>query len=201
MAAVKKPVNLADVAETKNNMKIHSTPLKDLYLVEPAVFGDSRGYFMESFRAEEFDNELFGGVFVQDNESKSSNGVIRGLHYQLPPFAQTKLVRVIVGKILDVAVDLRKSSPTFGKHFSVELSSDNKLQLYIPKGFAHGFSVTSKEAVVLYKCDNYYAPQSEGGILWNDPQLAIDWKIPANSAIVSEKDMKNPYFSDAKIFE
>ncbi len=182
-------------------MKIHSTPLKDLYIIEPQVFGDSRGYFMESYRAEEFDNELFGAVFIQDNESKSCHGVIRGLHYQLPPFVQTKLVRVIQGEILDVALDIRKGSPTYGKHFSLSLSSENKLQLLIPKGFAHGFSVTGSEAVVLYKCDNYYAPEYEGGILWNDPQLAIDWKISANEAIISDKDMKNPYFTNAKIFE
>lgn len=201
LAEAKRQADGPDVVVTKINMKIISTPLKDLYILEPKVFGDQRGYFMESFRAEEFDNELFGTCFIQDNESKSNYGVIRGLHYQMPPFSQAKLVRVIQGEILDVAVDMRRSSPTFGKHFSLELSSENKLQLFIPKGFAHGFSVLSNEAVVLYKCDNYYAPESEAGVLWSDPQLAVDWKIPAGSTIISEKDSKNPYFADAIIFE
>lgn len=197
----KKPVNLKDIVATNISMKIHSTPLKDLYIIEPSVFIDERGYFMESFRAVDFQTNLFGAEYIQDNESKSIHGVIRGLHYQLPPFAQSKLVRVINGQILDVAVDIRKSSPTFGKHFSIELSSENKLQLFLPKGFAHGFSVIGKEAVVLYKCDNYYSPQYEASILWNDPQLAIDWRISPDSAIVSAKDLNNPYFTDAKIFE
>ena len=165
-------------------------------IYEPKVFEDSRGFFFEAYNQKEFDFERQSFDFVQDNQSRSVYGVIRGLHYQLNPFAQTKLVRVLTGAIWDIAVDIRKGSPTYGKVFGIELSSDNKLQLLIPKGFAHGFSVVSEYADVLYKCDNYYHRQSEGSIIWNDPQLAIDWKIAAGKEIISGKDMEHPGFND-----
>src|SRR6185503_19410035 len=173
-------------------MNFIQTGIEDLILIEPKVFGDSRGFFFESYNEKSF---VSGGInikFVQDNQSRSSYGVIRGLHFQKSPFAQTKLVRVVNGKILDVGVDLRKGSPTYGKHYSVELSAENKRQLIIPKGFAHGFSVLSETADVLYKCDEFYHKESEGGIIYNDSTLNIDWKIPADKAIVSEKDLLQP---------
>ena len=174
-------------------MKIKETYIPGLLVVEPQVFGDSRGYFFESFNAAKF-AELTGidTQFVQDNESRSSYGVVRGLHMQLPPHAQAKLVRVVEGRVLDVAVDLRKDSPTFGKHFAIELTGENHLQVYIPKGFAHGFSVLSETAVFQYKCDGYYAPASEAAIAWNDPDLAIDWKLPSEDVVLSDKDRKHP---------
>ena len=156
---------------------------------EPKVFEDSRGYFFESYNQQAFDAEGVDIKFVQDNQAKSSYGVIRGLHYQLNPYAQTKLVRTLQGSILDVVVDIRKGSPAYGKVFSIELSAENKKQLLVPKGFAHGYSVLSETSVVMYKCDGFYNKQSEGGILYSDPKLAIDWKIPADKAIVSEKDI------------
>lgn len=169
--------------------------------LEPQVFGDVRGYFFESFSQRVFD-ELVGKVdFVQDNESKSSYGVIRGLHYQLPPYTQAKLVRVVKGRVLDVAVDLRKGSATFGKHVAVELSEENRKQLFIPGGFAHGYAVLSEEAVFQYKCDNYYAPGHEGGIRFDDPALRIDWQIPAEKMILSEKDLKRPGLEKAYVFD
>jgi len=174
------------------------TGIEDLILIEPKIFGDSRGFFFESYNEKSF---IAGGVnikFVQDNQSRSSYGVIRGLHFQKSPFAQTKLVRVVSGRILDVGVDLRKESPTYGKHYSVELSAENKRQLLIPKGFAHGFSVLSETADVLYKCDEFYHKESEGGIIYNDPTLNIDWKIPADKAIVSDKDLLQPTFAAIK---
>lgn len=176
-------------------MNILRTEIEGLFILEPRVFEDSRGYFMESYNKAGFE-DLFGPVgFVQDNESKSSYGVVRGLHFQLPPHAQAKLVRCVKGCVLDVAVDLRKGSPTFGKHVSVELSDLNHHQLFIPKGFAHGFSVLSEEAVFQYKCDNYYAPGFEGGINLLDKSLSIDWRVPVESMILSEKDMRQTSFS------
>ena len=174
-------------------MKIKETHIPGLLVVEPQVYGDSRGYFFESFNAAEFAKQTgIDTQFVQDNESRSSYGVVRGLHMQLPPHAQAKLVRVVEGRVLDVAVDLRKDSPTFGKHFAIELTGENHLQVYIPKGFAHGFSVLSETAVFQYKCDGYYAPASEAAIAWNDPDLAIDWKLPIEAVVLSDKDRNHP---------
>ncbi|MDR2064478.1 MAG: dTDP-4-dehydrorhamnose 3,5-epimerase [Prevotellaceae bacterium] len=180
-------------------MEIIKTQIEDVLIVKPEILADSRGYFFESFVQEEFERKVCKTVFVQDNESKSSYGVLRGLHYQLPPFAQAKLVRVIKGKVLDVAVDIRKNSPTFGKYAAVELSEENHLQLFIPRGFAHGFVVLADETVFQYKCDNYYCPQSEGAIIWNDEKIGIDWKIPEQDIILSEKDKKHPELAHAKI--
>lgn len=177
-------------------MNVIKTEIEGLYVIEPRVFGDSRGYFFESFSEREFKREVADVDFVQDNESKSSYGVVRGLHFQKPPYAQAKLVRVVKGKVLDVAVDLRKGSPTFGKHVAMELSEENHRQMFIPRGFAHGFSVLSDEVVFQYKCDNYYAPHSEGAVAWDDPDLGIDWKIPAEKAILSEKDRKHPVLKE-----
>ena len=182
-------------------MNYIKTALDGVFIIEPKIFGDNRGYFFESFRQDEFEKNISKTTFVQDNESKSSYGVLRGLHYQKPPYTQSKLIRVVKGTVLDVAVDIRKYSPTFGKHICVELSDDNHRQLFIPRGFAHGFVVLSPEAVFQYKCDNYYAPQSEGAIIWNDPDLAIDWKIPEKDIILSEKDKKHSLFKDAWVFE
>lgn len=173
-------------------MKIIQTDIEGVVIIEPAVFGDERGYFFESFSQKEFQEKVCHTVFVQDNESKSKYGVLRGLHFQKPPFEQAKLLRVVRGKVLDVAVDIRKNSPTFGRHVSTELSEENKRQLFIPRGFAHGFAVLSEEVIFQYKCDNYYAPPYEGAILWNDPQLNIDWKLPADALLLSEKDKNNP---------
>jgi dTDP-4-dehydrorhamnose 3,5-epimerase len=179
-------------------MPFHPTPLTGLVVFEPKVFEDSRGYFFEAYNEVSFHKEGITNRFVQDNQSRSSYGVIRGLHYQLNPYAQAKLVRVLEGRILDVAVDIRKNSPTYGKHFSVELTAENKKQLMVPAGFAHGFSVLSEVAVVLYKCDAFYNKESEGGIIYNDPALGIDWKIQAGLEIVSEKDGKLPVLSASK---
>jgi dTDP-4-dehydrorhamnose 3,5-epimerase len=185
-------------------MPFIATDIPGLLVFEPKVFADSRGYFFESYNANIFLNEGIDIRFVQDNQSSSSYGVIRGLHYQLNPHAQTKLVRVLAGSILDVAVDMRKGSPTFGRHFTIELSADNKKQLFVPRGFAHGFSVISERAEVLYKCDDFYNKASEGGIRFDDPSLDIDWKIPADKAIVSDKDKVLPALADCEtnfIFE
>lgn len=179
-------------------MQITTTHLPDLKILEPRVFEDSRGYFFESYNEATFKHNGIGFEFVQDNQSSSSYGVIRGLHYQLPPHAQTKLVRVLYGTILDVVLDIRQGSPTFGQHYSIELSAENKKQLLVPRGFAHGFSVLSEKAVVLYKCDGFYNKESDAGILYNDPALNIDWKIPADKAIVSEKDQVLPLFKDCR---
>lgn len=179
-------------------MQVTTTPIPDLKILEPRVFEDSRGYFFESYNAATFEQLGINLQFVQDNQSSSSYGVIRGLHYQLPPYAQTKLVRVLHGAILDVALDIRQGSPTFGQHFSIELSADNKKQLLIPRGFAHGFSVLSEQAVVLYKCDGLYNKESDAGILYNDPALNIDWKVPADKVIVSDKDKVLPAFADCR---
>lgn len=180
-------------------MKITETGFEGLYIIQPKVFSDSRGYFFESFKLETF---LMSGIPfnpVQDNESRSVYGVIRGLHYQLNPFAQAKLIRVVVGKIYDVAVDLRKNSLTFGKWYGVELDSENKTQFFIPKGFAHGFSVLSDIAVIQYKCDNLYQPQYEKGISVKDPDLAIDWLIENIEPVISNKDQNQPCFRDAEM--
>ena len=179
-------------------MKLSETPLQGLLIIEPRVFEDARGYFFESYNQSKFLDAGLGCKFVQDNQSRSNYGVIRGLHYQLEPKAQTKLVRVLEGSVYDVAVDVRKGSPTYGQWFGLELSAENRKQLFIPKGFAHGFSVLSKTATVFYKCDEFYAPEYDAGIINNDPELNIDWKIPSEKAIISEKDSKLPLFRDAK---
>lgn len=178
-------------------MEIIKTDIEGVVILEPRVFADARGYFFESYSKRELDEALGYSVdFVQDNQSMSSRGVVRGLHFQKPPFTQAKLVRCIKGKVLDVAVDLRKDSPTFGKHVAVELSEKNKRELFVPRGFAHGFSVLSEEAIFQYKCDNYYAPQSEGGIALSDSDLGIDWHIPSDEMILSAKDEKHPLLKD-----
>ena len=179
-------------------MAFIQTPIQGLQVFEPDVFGDNRGYFFESYNKRLFIKAGIEVDFVQDNQSSSQYGVIRGLHYQLNPYAQAKLIRVLSGTILDVAVDIRKGSPTFGKSFSVELSAGNRKQFYIPGGFAHGFSVLSDHAEVLYKCDAFYNRESEGGISYNDPALNIDWRIPAGKEIISEKDSQLPGFAHCK---
>lgn len=177
-------------------MDIVSTDIEGVFILAPKVFGDERGYFMESFRAD-FIKEYIGDIsFVQDNESSSCYGVLRGLHFQKEPHAQTKLVRVIEGEVLDVAVDIRKGSKTYGKHVAVRLSADNKRQLFIPKGFAHGYAVLSPHAVFSYKCDEYYHPECEGGIVYDDKALGIDWIIPASEIILSQKDRIHPKLSE-----
>jgi len=178
-------------------MLVKKTEIPGLLIFEPKVMQDSRGYFFESYNKEKMSSAGISVEYVQDNQSKSQYGVIRGLHYQRNPYAQSKLVRVLDGKIYDVAVDMRKGSPTYGKWFGLELNSDNKLQLYIPKGFAHGFSVLSETAIVLYKCDVLYHPSSEGGVQCMDPALNIDWKIEAGKEIISPKDLKQPVFEKA----
>lgn len=177
-------------------MEVIKTELEGVVILEPRLFKDDRGYFFESFSQREFDEKVRPVKFVQDNESKSVYGVLRGLHFQKPPFAQSKLVRVIQGAVLDVAVDIRVGSPTYGKHVAVELTAENHRQLFIPRGFAHGFSVLTDEVVFQYKCDKFYAPQSEGAIAWNDPTLGIDWRIPEASVILSEKDKHHPLLKD-----
>lgn len=177
-------------------MNVINTDIQGVVIIEPKVFGDHRGYFFESFSEKDFAEAVGEVKFVQDNESKSSYGVLRGLHFQKPPHAQAKLVRVVKGRVLDVAVDLRKGSPTFGKHVAVELTEENHRQLFIPRGFAHGFVVLSDEAVFQYKCDNYYAPQSEGSVLWNDPDIGIGWGIPSEDVMLSEKDRNAPLLKD-----
>jgi dTDP-4-dehydrorhamnose 3,5-epimerase len=179
-------------------MKITETGFEGLLIIEPVVHADSRGYFMESYNNDTFRKAGISFVPVQDNESKSSGGVIRGLHYQLRPFDQAKLIRVIEGRIFDVALDIRKTSKSFGKWFGVELGSENKKQLFIPRGFAHGFSVLSDYAVILYKCDNLYRPGYERGISVNDPALGIDWKTDISKALISEKDLNSPHFHNAE---
>ena len=179
-------------------MPFIKTEFPGLLVFEPNTFEDSRGYFFEAYNEKQFQQEGIDIRWVQDNQSSSTYGVIRGLHYQLPPFDQTKLVRVLRGKILDVVVDIRKGSPTFGKSFSKVLSAKNKRQLFIPKGFAHGFSVLSEKAEVLYKCDGFYNKESEGGIIYNDPALEIDWRIPAEEAIISDKDKVLPTLAECR---
>ncbi|ACU08372.1 dTDP-4-dehydrorhamnose 3,5-epimerase [Flavobacteriaceae bacterium 3519-10] len=178
-------------------MNIKKTPLKDCYIIEPTIIGDERGYFYEKFNEKKWE-DLTGlnGHFVQDNISKSTYGVLRGIHLQKGDHAQAKLVSCLEGKVFDVAVDLRESSPTFGQWFGVELSPENKLQLYVPRGFGHGFSVLSETAVFSYKCDNFYHKESEGSVIWNDKDLNIDWKLPENDILLSEKDRHLPTFSE-----
>lgn len=183
-------------------MKFIRTEIPDVIICEPEVFGDERGYFFESFRLDQLEAFIGHSIsFCQDNESRSKYGVLRGLHFQLPPFTQTKLVRVTEGKVLDVAVDIRKGSPTFGKSVAVELTGENKKQLFVPRGFAHGFVVLSEMATFNYKCDNYYAPEYDSGVLFNDTQLNIDWKIPQEEMLLSDKDLKQPDFKNAKLFD
>ncbi len=178
-------------------MNIIETAIRGVVILEPRRFGDARGYFMESYTQQAFDRLVRPVAFVQDNESLSRHGVVRGLHFQLPPHAQSKLVRVIAGRVLDVAVDIRLGSPTFGQHVAVELSGENQRQLFIPRGFAHGFAVLSDEALFQYKCDAYYAPESEGAIAWDDPALAIDWGLAPDEIILSEKDARHPRLAEA----
>ena len=182
-------------------MEYIETAIKGVFIIEPRVFSDSRGYFMETWKQAEFDERIGHVQFIQDNESKSSYGVLRGLHYQKGEVSQAKLVRVIKGKVIDVAVDLRKSSPTFGQHVMVELSEDNKRQFFIPRGFAHGFLVLSQEAIFTYKVDNAYAPQQEAGIRWDDPELAINWPIDKADVLTSEKDLQQPLLKEAELFD
>lgn len=182
-------------------MEFKETNIKGVYIIEPRVFNDARGYFFEVWKQSEFDEHIGKVTFVQDNESKSSYGVLRGLHYQKGALSQAKLVRVIKGKVLDVAVDLRRSSETFGQYVAVELSDENKRQFFIPRGFAHGFLVLSDEAIFTYKVDNVYAPQAEAGISWNDPDIAIEWPIDLSKVVTSEKDLRQPFLRDAEVFE
>lgn len=179
-------------------MEVIRTDIEGLVILQPRIFGDERGYFFESFSQRDFENQVCKTVFIQDNESKSSCGVLRGLHFQKPPYAQSKLVRVVEGEVLDVAVDIRKGSPTFGKHVAVELTGENKRQFFIPRGFAHGFVVLSEEVVFQYKCDNFYAPQNEGALTWDDPDLGIDWLLPVEKIILSEKDKHHSRLKDAE---
>lgn len=178
-------------------MNVLKTDIEGVVIIEPTVFGDSRGYFFESYLQSEFDEKVRPVRFVQDNESRSRYGVLRGLHFQRGEHAQSKLVRVVEGRVLDVAVDLRRGSPTFGGHVAVELSAENRRQLFIPRGFAHGFAVLSAMATFQYKCDNMYAPQSEGAIIWSDPAIGIDWQIPAEDILLSEKDKHHPTLDSA----
>lgn len=180
-------------------MEVIQTAIPGVVILQPRVFTDQRGYFFESFSQREFDEKVRPVRFVQDNESMSSYGVMRGLHYQKMPYTQSKLVRVVRGRVLDVAVDIRKGSPTFGQHVAVELSEENHLQFFIPRGFAHGFAVLSDVAVFQYKCDAFYAPQSEGGIQLRDPALGIDWRIPVEHAVLSEKDLVHACLADATL--
>lgn len=176
-------------------MDVIKTDIEGVVIIEPRVFGDARGYFFESYNARDF-AEVADVTFVQDNESRSCYGVVRGLHFQKPPYAQSKLVRVVEGRVLDVAVDIRRGSPTYGRHVAAELSADNHRQFFLPQGMAHGFAVLSETAVFQYKCDNLYHPESEGALAWDDPTLAIDWQLPADKVILSDKDRHHPSFKD-----
>ena len=176
-------------------MEVIETEIEGLKIIRPNIYRDDRGYFIESYSQKKFEEEVSKITFVQDNESSSRYGVLRGLHYQKAPFAQAKLVRVIKGRVLDIAVDIRKDSSSYGKHVAIELSDENKLQVFIPRGFAHGFIVLSQEAICQYKCDNYYSPHYAEGIKWDDDQLNIDWRLPVKDIILSEKDKINPYFN------
>lgn len=178
-------------------MNVIKTDIEGVVIIEPKVFGDDRGYFFESFSQPRFDELVRPVKFVQDNESKSKYGVLRGLHFQKGEHAQSKLVRVVKGRVLDVAVDIRKGSPTYGKYVAVELTEDNHRQFFVPRGFAHGFAVLSEEAIFQYKCDNLYAPENEGAIIWNDPEIGIDWGLAAEDVVLSPKDMCPPMLKDA----
>ena len=182
-------------------MNVIDTAIPEVKIIEPKVFGDSRGYFFESWNVKSYKDAGIDCNWVQDNESKSRFGVLRGLHYQAAPYTQAKLVRVIQGAVLDVAVDIRKGSPTFGQHVAVELSAENKRQLFVPRGFAHGFVVLTDEVTFAYKCDNLYAPTHERGLAFNDPALGIDWKVDLKEFLLSEKDTKNPLLKDAELFD
>ena len=178
-------------------INVIKTGIEGVFVIEPKVFGDDRGYFLESFNAKEFKEKTGTEVtFVQDNESKSRYGVLRGMHFQLPPYTQSKLVRVVKGKVLDVVVDIRKGSPTYGKYEMCELTEDNHRQFFVPKGMAHGFAVLSDEAIFQYKCDEFYHPEAEGAIAWNDPDLGIEWPIDSTDVILSEKDKHHPFLKD-----
>ena len=177
-------------------MEIIQTAIEGLVIIEPKVFGDARGYFFESFSQREFEEKVRKITFFQDNESMSSYGVMRGLHFQVPPFTQSKLVRCVKGRVLDVVVDIRKGSPTYGQHVAVELTEDNHRQFFVPRGFAHGFAVLSETAIFQYKCDNFFAPQADGGISILDASLGIDWQIPTDKALLSEKDLKHALLKD-----
>lgn len=181
--------------------KIIETDIEGVVILEPRLFEDARGHFFESFSQRDFACEVCDTMFVQDNEAWSRRGVIRGLHYQMPPDAQSKLVRVVTGRVIDVAVDVRRGSPTFGRHVAIELSGENRRQLFIPRGFAHGYSVLSDEALFQYKCDNFYAPASEGGIRFDDPALGIDWGLDPAQATVADKDRQLPLLVDARVFD
>ncbi len=197
-------VNIFFVVQKKgwSNVKFIRTEIPDVVIIEPKVHGDERGYFVEIFRQDKLEEFLgFKVNFCQDNESKSSKGVLRGLHYQLSPASQTKLVRVIKGSVLDVAVDIREASPTFGKHVAVELSEENKRQMFVPRGFAHGFVVLEDDTVFAYKVDNYYSPQNDRGIAFDDPVIGIDWKMAKEKLQLSDKDTKQPLLKDAELFE
>lgn len=178
-------------------INVIKTELEGVVIIEPKVFGDERGYFFESWSQKDFDEQVRPIKFVQDNESKSCYGVLRGLHFQKGKYSQSKLVRVVKGRVLDVAVDIRKGSPTFGKHVAVELTAENHRQFFIPRGFAHGFVVLSDEAVFQYKCDNLYAPQEEGALAWDDPEIGIDWGVPKDKVILSAKDKVHPRLKDS----
>ena len=178
-------------------MEVIKTEIEGVVIIEPRIFKDDRGYFYESFSQREFEEKVCRTTFVQDNQSKSSYGVVRGLHFQKPPYSQSKLVRCIKGAVLDVAVDIRKGSPTFGKYVAVELTEDNHRQFFVPRGFAHGFAVLSEEAVFQYKCDNFYNKESEGSVAWNDQELAIDWRIPVEKVLLSEKDKLSKSIAEA----
>ena len=178
-------------------MEVIKTEIEGVVIIEPRIFNDERGYFYESFSQREFEEKVCRTTFVQDNQSKSSYGVLRGLHFQKPPYCQSKLVRCIKGAVLDVAVDIRKGSPTFGKYVAVELTEENHRQFFVPRGFAHGFAVLSEEAVFQYKCDNFYNKESEGSVAWNDPELNIDWRIPFDKVLLSEKDKLSKNIADA----
>ena len=183
-------------------MNFTRTEIPDVVICEPKVFGDDRGYFCETFRKDALEYFLGYEVnFCQDNESRSRYGVLRGLHYQLPPFTQTKLVRVLEGSVLDVAVDIRRGSPTFGQHVAVELTAENKKQLFVPRGFAHGFVVLSESATFAYKCDNFYAPEYDRGLLFSDTKVDIDWKLPKENLILSDKDLNQPTLENAELFD
>lgn len=179
-------------------INVIKTDIEGVVIIEPKVFGDNRGYFFESWSQKDFDEQVRPIKFVQDNESKSRYGVLRGLHFQKGKYSQSKLVRVVQGKVLDVAVDVRRGSPTFGKHVAVELSAENHRQFFIPRGFAHGFVVLSDEAVFQYKCDNLYAPQEEGALAWDDPEIGIDWSIPVDHVILSAKDKQHPHLKESE---
>jgi dTDP-4-dehydrorhamnose 3,5-epimerase len=182
-------------------MKVTPSTISDVLIIEPDVYGDNRGYFFESWNHQKYSQLGITSNFIQDNESCSKFGVLRGLHYQAAPYTQAKLIRVISGTVLDIAVDIRKGSPTFGQHVAIEISGENKRQVFIPRGFAHGFIVLSNQVIFNYKCDNYYMPSSERGIAFNDPTLNINWPIDIKDCILSEKDLKNPLFKDASVFD